>query len=52
MPDDFDGRIPSDVREARPKKYCILSEDTHTKKCFFSGRTTKDVGRLISAPDH
>ena len=19
---------------------------THTKKCFFSGRTTKDVGRL------
>ena len=29
----------------------LLREDTHKKVCFFSDRTTKDVGR-VNPPDH
>ena len=28
-----------------------IREDTHKKMCFFSGRTTKGVGR-VNSPDH
>ena len=29
-----------------------VREDTHKKSFFFSGRTTKGVGRLTQPPDH
>ena len=32
-------------------QFIILREDKHKKKFFFSGRTTKGVGR-VNPPDH
>ena len=33
------------------KSDCLVREDTHKKSVFFSGRTTKGIGR-VNPPDH